>query len=83
MGFVTVPDLPSAHPDLDSGWFNVTAPSALPVQGVAFIMGNDIAGSMVRPVFEVLDESELYHTPEVSQSLPDAFPACVHTQAQT
>jgi len=53
---------------------------ALPVPGVEFIMGNDIAGGNMQPVLEVLNQPELHPTP-VSQLLPDVFPASVLTRA--
>ena len=81
MGFVTVP-LHQVHikNDLDSGCFNVAGRSALPVPGVAIIMGNNIAGGKVRPVLEVLKQPETSATHKVPQISPAVFPACVLTR---
>ena len=84
MGFVSVPlHMVHIQSDLVSGWFKVAVRPALPVPGVVFIMGNDVAGGKVRPVLEVLCQPENSTTPEMSQSAPSVFPACVLTRAQT
>jgi hypothetical protein len=54
----------------------------LPVKGVTFIMGNDIAGGKVVPVLEVLDKSDHSLSNELAQSYPHVFPACAVTRAQ-
>ena len=83
-GFLTVP-LHRVHvqTDLVSGWFKVGVRPALPVPGIVFIMGNDVAGGKVRPVLEVLNQPEYSTTPEMPPSDPIVFLACVLTRAQT
>ncbi len=53
MGFVTVP----LHhvwvtSELASGCFEVAVRPSLPVKGIDFIMGNDIAGGKVMPAVQ-------------------------------
>ncbi len=55
----------------------------LPVNGVEFILGNDLAGGKVFPMLEVFDKPVLSdHTDELSEMYPETFPACVVTWAQ-
>lgn len=65
---------------LVTGFFPVAACPALPIKGVAFLMGNDIAGGKVTPALEVLDTPECTET---GQPSPMLFPSCVVTRAQT
>lgn len=80
MGYKTLP-LHRVHVDteLASGCFDVAVCSALPVVGVMFIMGNDIAGGKVRPLPEVVEQPK---TCLMSQAMSEVFPACVLTRAQ-
>lgn len=41
--------------NLVNGFFPVTVCPALAIKGMAFLMGNDIAGGKVTPALEVLD----------------------------
>ena len=57
---------------------------ALPVPGVTFILGNDIAGGKVLPVLEVLDIPEISSMSDrLAKEFPGVFPACVVTRAQS
>uniref|UniRef100_A0A8K9V3F6 Gypsy retrotransposon integrase-like protein 1 n=1 Tax=Oncorhynchus mykiss TaxID=8022 RepID=A0A8K9V3F6_ONCMY len=83
MGFVPVPlHFVKVHSELISGIFRVGVRPKLPVKGVTFIMGNDIAGGKVVPVLEVLDKSDHSLSNELAQSYPHVFPACAVTRAQ-
>lgn len=66
-----------------SGQVRVAVRPRLPVKGVSFILGNDLAGGQVYPAPEVVDEpicSSSDSAPCPSLSL---FPACVITRAQS
>ncbi|XP_035864283.1 uncharacterized protein LOC118496498 [Sander lucioperca] len=84
MGFVPAP-LYQIHVQscLVTGFFTVGARSGFPVDGVDFIMGNDIAGGKVRPVPEVvctpIPKSE---SDELAIKHPHVFVASVNTRAQ-
>ena len=87
MSFINVP---LHHVLLDtklvSGCFKVAVRPALPVPGIDFIMGNDIAGDKVYPVLEVTEHPEPHEAQGVpcgSETTPVIFPACVLTRAQT
>lgn len=57
--------------------------SALPVPGVSFILGNDLAGGRVLPALEVVDSPVLTpESDELAQKYPELFSACVLTRAQ-
>lgn len=64
--------------DLLSDKFKVAVCTALPVKGVNFILGNDIA---VGKILEVLDESVLKLPAENSDDVPNVFPVCVFSHA--
>lgn len=83
MGFISVP-LHNVHlrSSLVSGFFKVAVRPALPIKGVDFILGNDLAGGKVMPVPEVLDSPGLNSETHPSAS-SDVFPACVVTRAQS
>lgn len=69
--------------DLVSGFVEVGVRPILPVKGVSFILGNDLAGGKVVPSLEVTDTlSTEYSSDELSQRYPNAFTACVITRAQ-
>uniref|UniRef100_A0A4W5NGU8 Gypsy retrotransposon integrase-like protein 1 n=1 Tax=Hucho hucho TaxID=62062 RepID=A0A4W5NGU8_9TELE len=83
MGFVPVPlHFVKVHSELISGIFRVGVRPMLPVKGVTFIMGNDIAGGKVVPVLEVMDKSDHSLSNELAQNYPHVFPACAVTRAQ-
>lgn len=53
---------------------------SLPIKGVSFILGNDLARGRVMAALEVLDHPDpVYCLDELSVSYPDAFPVCVLT----
>lgn len=57
--------------------------SSLPVKGVDFIIGNDLAGGTVMPVIEVVDEPDEFCESRVfPENYPDVFRACAITRAQ-
>ncbi|KAL7880645.1 hypothetical protein SRHO_G00028990 [Serrasalmus rhombeus] len=72
-------DAPSLFPEVQP---------SLPVEGVDFILGNDLAGGKVLPLPEVIDDamSELQgsqQVADVASEFPSVFPACVVTRAQS
>lgn len=87
MGSINVPlhriELKS---DLVTGSVAVGIRSSLPIPGVTFILGNDIAfanvwakeNSNVLPQVSALDSSSVH---ECVQKYPDVFPACAVTRA--
>ena len=83
MGFVSVP-LHEIHLscDLANGVFKVGVRPSLPVRGVTFLLGNDIAGGKVMPVLEVLERPEILQPDVLAQDFPEVFPVCVVTRAQ-
>lgn len=69
--------------DLCSGCVKVGMRSSLPVPGVDFILGNDLAGANVMPVLEVLDVPEVScGSEELGECFPEVFSACAVTRAQ-
>lgn len=84
MGFLPAP-LHHVHvkSSLVTGFFAVAVRSRFPIDGVDFIMGNDIAGGKVYPVPEVIDvpisECEYDH---LAQNHPTIFSVSVLTRAQ-
>lgn len=70
--------------ELCTGFVRVAVCHSLPVKGVDFILGNDLAGGKVMPVIEVVDEPNAFCESEVlSETYPDVFPACAITRAQS
>ena len=56
---------------------------SLPVDGVSFLLGNDIAGSLVVPDPVVTNEPlSVSPTAEVEKLYPDLFPSCAVTRSQ-
>ncbi|XP_067230426.1 uncharacterized protein [Chanodichthys erythropterus] len=68
--------------ELCTGFVKVGVCECLPVKGVQFILGNDLAGGKVFPVLEVFDNPVLDQADEVSEMYPEIFPACAVTRAQ-
>lgn len=69
--------------DLFTGAVKVGVRDSLPVEGVNFILGNDIAGGKVMPLLEVCDRPELSaSTDDLSEKFPEVFPVCAITRAQ-
>ncbi|XP_067263779.1 uncharacterized protein [Chanodichthys erythropterus] len=84
MGVIKVP-LHQIHlqSDLVSGFVRVGIRSSFPVKGVAFILGNDLAGGKVSPVPEVIDKPDCFiHADDIADHFPDVFAASVVTRAQ-
>ncbi|XP_048035833.1 uncharacterized protein LOC125261281 [Megalobrama amblycephala] len=69
--------------DLVSGFVEVGVRPALPVKGVSFILGNDLAGGKVVPSLEVVDTLTEHSSDDLAQKYPSAFTACVITRAQS
>lgn len=59
----------------------VAVHSALPIKGIDFILGNELAGGKVMPIPEVLDRPELNLESTSAHDQPDILPACVVTRA--
>lgn len=83
MGLVKVP-LHQVHlqSELCTGFVKVGVRECLPVSGVDFILGNDLAGGKVFPVLEVFDNPVLDQADELSEMFPEIFPVCAVTRAQ-
>lgn len=69
--------------ELVTGFVRVGVRHSLPVKGVTFILGNDLAGGKVMPLLEVLDKPDVFCEDDLSKTYPDVFPACVLTRAQS
>lgn len=70
--------------ELCTGFVRVAVRPSLPVQGVDFILGNDLAGGRILPVLEVVDKPDVFSQSEdLSKTFPDVFPACAVTRAQS
>ncbi|XP_039902083.1 uncharacterized protein LOC120742707 [Simochromis diagramma] len=69
--------------DLISGVFPVAVCPCFPIDGVDFIMGNDIAGGKVYPTPEVTKTPDPSPLPDVlNRQHPDVFPVGVLTRSQ-
>lgn len=80
MGFVPVPlHRVWVTSDLVSGCFDVAVRPSLPVQGVDFIMGNDIAGGKVMPVMHVTNTPIDSHPDALAECFPNVFAVSVVT----
>ena len=76
---------PSGTSDLWLGKWGVQSgrvrPS-LPVRGVTFLLGNDIAGGKVMRVLEVQERPEILQPDVLAQDVPEVFPVCAVTRSQ-
>ena len=83
MGHVPTPlHFVNLRSDLVNGRFKVAVQPALPA-GVSLILGNDIAGGLVKPVVEVVTPPEQPTACDnLQEEFPNSFPACVVTRAQ-
>lgn len=73
--------LHSVH--LQCGFVKVGVRASLPVKGVTFILGNDLAGGKVIPVVEVVDKPDCFiATDDIADKYPEVFPANVATRTQ-
>ncbi len=84
MGFVTIPLHRVWVTSELAGCFEVAVCLSLPVKGIDFIMGNDIAGGKVMPAVQVINalcvevQSDL-----LAETLPEVFSSsAVTTRAQ-
>uniref|UniRef100_A0A3B3HSJ7 Gypsy retrotransposon integrase-like protein 1 n=1 Tax=Oryzias latipes TaxID=8090 RepID=A0A3B3HSJ7_ORYLA len=67
---------------LVTGMVKVAVLSALPIDGVDLILGNDLAGGKVTPVPELLDSPSMDDVPD--KLMDDVlFPSCVVTRARS
>ncbi|XP_073768826.1 uncharacterized protein [Danio rerio] len=69
--------------DLFTGLVKVGVRENLPVRGVDFILGNDIAGGRVMPLLEVCDKPDFSVSTDELSELSDVFPVCAITRVQT
>ena len=86
MGFISAPlHTVYVKSALVTGYFKVAVRDELPIDGISFVMGNDIAGGKVYPVIEVVEKPvvETVEQDDLCVNFPDAFPACVITRAQS
>ncbi|XP_049452217.1 uncharacterized protein LOC125900944 [Epinephelus fuscoguttatus] len=83
MGFVPAP-LYYVHvtSEIATGFFKVGVRAEFPVNGIDFIMGNDIAGGKVYPVPKMVDVPIRESHDDVAIGHPDVFVASVLTRAQ-
>lgn len=84
MGYVTVPlHRVWVTSELASGCFEVAVRASLPVKGIDFIMGNDIAGGKVMPVVQVTNLPSYEKQLDLcAENFPEVFPSVVTTRAQ-
>ncbi|XP_039863188.1 uncharacterized protein LOC120718658 [Simochromis diagramma] len=68
------------HSPLVSGYVKVAVRQRLPIEGVSFILGNDLAGGHVFPPPEVVDVPAL--AADSGSTASEVFPACAITRAQ-
>ncbi|CAI5682996.1 unnamed protein product [Oreochromis niloticus] len=69
--------------ELASGFFSVGVRPSFPINGVDFIMGNDIAGGKVYPTPEVTNNPVIEPVLDaLSQQHPDVFPVSVLTRSR-
>lgn len=69
--------------ELCTGFVRVAVRPSLPVQGIDFILGNDLAGGKMMPVLEVVGKPEVFCQLEaLSNTYPGVFPACAVTRGQ-
>uniref|UniRef100_A0A3B1JS97 Gypsy retrotransposon integrase-like protein 1 n=1 Tax=Astyanax mexicanus TaxID=7994 RepID=A0A3B1JS97_ASTMX len=69
--------------ELVTGMVRVAVQEELPVAGVHFILGNDLAGGKVFPIPEVVPEPCVPdETDALQQEFPTVFSVCVTTRAQ-
>lgn len=66
-----------------SGWFDIAVLPALPVAGIDFLLGNDIAGGQVNPAPVIVDTPIVTEAATGSQVSPEVFPAWAVTRTQT
>lgn len=82
MGFVPAPLRVHVRSDVVTGFFKVDVRTEFPIDGIDFIMGNDIAGGKVYPVPKVVDVPVHDSHDDVADCYPDVFVASVLTRAR-
>lgn len=84
MKYVTVPlHYVYLNCDLVTGKFKVAVCESLPVEGITFILGNDLTGNKILPVLEVTENARESSMPDdLLSEFPNVFPACVVTRAK-
>ncbi|XP_035235565.1 uncharacterized protein LOC118206694 [Anguilla anguilla] len=84
MGFTNVPlHAVCLKSDLVTGRVVVGVRPSLPVDGVSFILGNDLAGGRVLVNPEVTPVPIVDRPDELTQKYPDVFPTCAVTRAMS
>ena len=83
MGLISVPiHVVNLHTELVSGPVMIGIRPTLSVQGVSFILGNDLAGEQVMSEPCVSPKPQLNETSEDGDmQIPDIFPSCAVTMA--
>ena len=70
--------------DLVSGPVTVGVRSSLPIDGVHFLLGNDLAGEKVVPSPVVTDKPKIEEVIDpILEEIPDLYPSCAVTRAMT
>ena len=70
--------------DLDSGPVTVGVCSSLPIDGVLFLLGNDLAGGKVVPNPVVTDKPKIGEVIDpILGEIPNLYPSCAVTRAMT
>ena len=70
--------------DLVSGFVTVGVRSSLPIDGVHFLLGNDLAGEKVIPSPVVTDKPKIQGAIDpILVEIPDLYPSCAVTRAMT
>lgn len=68
--------------DYMTGFITVTVTDSIPVEGVSFLLGNDIAGKQVFPNLTVTDTPSVDSpTKQLEEEYPDLFPVCIVTRS--
>ena len=74
----------SVETGLVSGEVAVAVCSSIPIKGVSFILGNDLAGGRVLAAPEVVPFPVVSKRPDdLEKQYPEAFPVCVTTRAMS
>lgn len=83
MGYVlTLVHVVHVESKLITGFFPVAVCSELPINGVDFLLGNDIAGGKVTPALEVLGSPQRSKASKVELLNSGLYPACAVACAQ-
>ena len=84
-GFVSVPLLPiNLKSNLGKGHVTAGVTQTLPMKGVDFLLGNDLAGGKVMPYPHMTRSPAVEEkTDNLEEEFPGIFPACVITRARS